>query len=153
MSNSFRPHEPQPTRLLCPWNSPGKNSGVTCHSLVQGIISTQGLNLGLLHCGQILYNLSHQGSPNICGYLHFWLHYPNLTNLIITGGLIQFLQIIDRENMDQKCNTRKCQENRGVSTFNLRMSFLSSILKIKDKNDIIISTTFSQISASLKRHQ
>ena len=52
----------EPTRLLCPWDSPGKNTGVGCHVLLQGIFPTQGLNLGLLHCGQILYHLSHQGS-------------------------------------------------------------------------------------------
>ena len=33
-----------------------------CHSLLQGIVLTQGSNLGLLHCRQILYHLSHQGS-------------------------------------------------------------------------------------------
>ena len=37
-------------RLLCPWASPGKNIGVGCHALLQGIFPTQGLNLGLLHC-------------------------------------------------------------------------------------------------------
>ena len=40
-----------------------KNTGVYSHSLLQGIFPTQGLNLGLLHCRQILYHLSHQGSP------------------------------------------------------------------------------------------
>ena len=50
-------------RLLCPWNSPGKNTGVGCHSLLQGIFPTLGSNLGLLHCRQILYCLSHQGRP------------------------------------------------------------------------------------------
>ena len=50
------------TRLLCPWNSPGKNTGVDCHFFLQGIFSTQRSNLGLLHCRQILYHLSHQGS-------------------------------------------------------------------------------------------
>ena len=49
--------------LLCPWDSPGKNTGVGCHSLLQGIFPTQGLNPGLLHCRQIVYYLSHQGSP------------------------------------------------------------------------------------------
>ena len=44
-----------------PWDSPGKNAGVGCHSLFQGIFPSQGLNLGLLHCRQILYHLSHQG--------------------------------------------------------------------------------------------
>ena len=39
---------PGPSRLLCPWDSPGKNTGVGCHSLLQGIFPTQGLNGGLL---------------------------------------------------------------------------------------------------------
>ena len=54
----------QPTRLLCPWNSPDKDTEVGCHSLLQGIFLGQGLNMGLLHCRQFLYHLSHQGSPN-----------------------------------------------------------------------------------------
>ena len=35
MSNSVQPHRRQPTRLPCPWDSPGKNTGVDCHSLLQ----------------------------------------------------------------------------------------------------------------------
>ena len=35
MSNSARPHRRQPTRLPCPWDSPGKNTGVGCHFLLQ----------------------------------------------------------------------------------------------------------------------
>ena len=42
-------------------DSPGKNTGVGCHSVLQGNSSTQGLNWGLLHCRQIPYHLSHQG--------------------------------------------------------------------------------------------
>ena len=49
------------TRFLRPWDFPGKNSGVGCHFLLQGIFPTQGLNPGLLHCRQMLYHLSHQG--------------------------------------------------------------------------------------------
>ena len=45
--------------------SPSKNTGVGSHSLLQGIFLTQKLNLGLPHCRQILYCLSHQGSPAI----------------------------------------------------------------------------------------
>ena len=41
---------------------PGKNTGVGCPALLQGIFPTQGSNPGLAHCGQILYHLSHQGS-------------------------------------------------------------------------------------------
>ena len=54
----------KPASLLCPWNSPGSYTGVGCHSLLQGIFLTQGLNLGPLHCRQILYHLSHQEHPN-----------------------------------------------------------------------------------------
>ena len=43
-------------------DSPGKNTGVGCHFLLQGIVLTQGSNLGLLHC-RTVYHLSHQGSP------------------------------------------------------------------------------------------
>ena len=44
MSDSSWPHELQPSRLLCPWNSPGKNTGAGSHSLLQGIFPTQGSN-------------------------------------------------------------------------------------------------------------
>ena len=46
VSDSSRPHGLQPTRLLGPWDFPGKSSGVGCHCLLQGIFLTQGLNLG-----------------------------------------------------------------------------------------------------------
>ena len=46
-SDSLRPHGLSAARLLCPWNSPGKNTGVGRHSLLQGIFLTQGSNLGL----------------------------------------------------------------------------------------------------------
>ena len=55
--------DPVDSFVLCPWSSLDKNSGGGCHSLLQGLFPTQGSNLGLLHCGQILYCLSHQGSP------------------------------------------------------------------------------------------
>ena len=47
-------------------NSPGKHTEVGCHYLLQGIFLTQGSNPGLLHCRQILYHLSYQGSPTRC---------------------------------------------------------------------------------------
>ena len=49
MSDPVRPHRPQPTRLLCPWDSPGKNIGVGYYFLLQGIFPTQGSNPCLLH--------------------------------------------------------------------------------------------------------
>ena len=103
MSDSLQLHGVQPAGLLCPWDSPGKNTGMGCHALLQGIFPTQGIksgspslqadslpselpgkpkntgvgslsllqgifltqesNWGLLHCRQILHQLSHQGSP------------------------------------------------------------------------------------------
>ena len=44
-------------------DSPGKNTGVCCHVLLQGIFPTQGSNPGLPHCRRILHRLSHQGGP------------------------------------------------------------------------------------------
>ena len=56
----------------CPWNSPGKNMGVGCHALLQGIVPTQELNPGLPHCRWILSSLSHRASPRILN----WVIYP-----------------------------------------------------------------------------
>ena len=58
MSDSLQPHG-----LYSPWNSLGQNTGVDSLSLLQGIFPTQELNQGLLHCRQILYQLSSQGRP------------------------------------------------------------------------------------------
>ena len=58
MSDSLQPHGLEPARLLCPWGSPGKNTGVGCHALLQGIFLTQRSNprpLCPLHCRRILY--------------------------------------------------------------------------------------------------
>ena len=63
MSTPVGPHGLQPAKLLCPWDSPVKDTREGCHSLLQGIFSTQGSNPGLLHGRQILYCLSYQGSP------------------------------------------------------------------------------------------
>ena len=53
-------------------DSSGKNTGVGCHALLQGIFPIQGSNPGLPHCRQILYHLSHQGNPRILE----WVAYP-----------------------------------------------------------------------------
>ena len=47
MSDSLQPYGLKPTRLLCPWDSLGKNTGVGCHALLQGIFPTQGSNTHL----------------------------------------------------------------------------------------------------------
>ena len=82
MSDSLRLHG-----LCSPKNSPGQNIGVGSRSLLQGIFPTQGLNLGLPHCRQILYQLSHQGSPRILE----WVAYPFLHRIFLTQELNQGL--------------------------------------------------------------
>ena len=55
-------------------DSPGKNTGIGCHALLQGIFRTQGSNLGLPHCRWTFYLLSHQESPFNSTYteLYIW---------------------------------------------------------------------------------
>ena len=64
-SHSVVSHSLQPHGLYSPWNSPGQNTGVGSLSLLQRIFPAQGSNPGLPHCRQILYQLSHQGSPKL----------------------------------------------------------------------------------------
>ena len=71
-SHSVMYNSLQSRGLYNPWNSPGQNTGVGSLSLLQGIFPTQGLNPGLPHCRQILYQLSHKGSPRIPE----WVAYP-----------------------------------------------------------------------------
>ena len=57
VSDSLKPHGEQPARLLCPWDFPGKSTGVGCHFLLQGIFPPQGLSphlQRLLHYREIL---------------------------------------------------------------------------------------------------
>ena len=49
MSESLQPYGLYPNKLLCPWDSPGKNTGVSCHALLLGIFPTQESNPSLLH--------------------------------------------------------------------------------------------------------
>ena len=70
VSNSLQHQGLSPARLLCPWDSPGKNTGGACHALLQGIFPIQGLNPGLPYCRRILYHLSHQGSPSESVYIY-----------------------------------------------------------------------------------
>ena len=61
----LRPHGLQSTRFLCPWDSPGKNTGVACHFFLQGIFPAQRSNPCLLHWQVDSLPLSHPGSPSV----------------------------------------------------------------------------------------
>ena len=65
VSDSVWPYRVYPARFLCPWDYPGKNAGVGCHFLLQGIFPIHGLNSRLLLGRWIHLPLSHLGSPGI----------------------------------------------------------------------------------------
>ena len=65
VSDSLWPMDCSPPGSPVHVASPGKNTGVGCHVILQGIFPTQGLNPGLPHCRWILYQLSHEGSPRL----------------------------------------------------------------------------------------
>ena len=79
MCNSLRPHGLSPTRLLCPWSFPGKNIGVGCHFLFQGILLTQGSNPRLLH-------LLHWQADS--------LPLKNIQRIMLNGKISQSLEVI-----------------------------------------------------------
>ena len=72
VSNSLWPHGLEPTTLLCPWDFPGKSTGVGCHFLLQRSFPIQGSNPGLLCCRQTLFHLSYQGNSAKI-WLNRWL--------------------------------------------------------------------------------
>ena len=112
VSDSLQPHGLWPTRLLCPWGFPGKNTGVGSHSLLQKIFPTQGLNLGLLHCKRILYQLSHKGSPKqtvwiVKNALHTLPSaFKDLTGkrlLLRNSGLTETLELLIERKKQNEC--------------------------------------------------
>ena len=94
MSDSLWPHGLQPARLFCPWDSPGKNTGVDCHALLQGIFLTQGSNpclLWLLHWQVGSLPLAPPGDPSLClcSYRN-WAWEPYVSSwrqIFLLGGL------------------------------------------------------------------
>ena len=77
-----------------PWNSPGQNTGVGSLSIIQGFFPNQGSNPGLLHCGRILYQLSHKGSPRILEWEAYPFARASSLHRNLTGGLLHCRQIL-----------------------------------------------------------
>ena len=69
VSDSSRPHGLKPTRLLCPWDSPGNNTGVGCHALLQGVFLTQGSNPSLPNRQVDSSPSELRGKPHACHLL------------------------------------------------------------------------------------
>ena len=83
----------------------GKNPGVSCHALLQGIFPTQGLSPGLLHCRQILYQLSYQGSPKdrlIFTYVLGIHDIPNFFLIFSVSLAIWFIWVFSNCQKSQK---------------------------------------------------
>ena len=76
--------------VLCPWDSPGKNTRVGCHALLQAIFLTQGSNPHLLHWQGGSLPPSHQGSPMlhivVCILFSLWPHYTPCGILVPQPG-------------------------------------------------------------------
>ena len=96
VSNSLQPQGQLPARLLCPWEFPGKNTGVGCHFLVQRTFLTQGLNPSLLLGRWILLPLSHLGSSGSALARNKTLTAPEETlyNLRLSLWIGDFKQLI-----------------------------------------------------------
>ena len=84
--------------LLRPWDFPGKSTGVGCHFLLQGIFPTQESNLSLPRCRQMLYHLSHQGSPN--GFM-FWKQISG-SQAFSEQGILASAACLNKENKGEK---------------------------------------------------
>ena len=104
MSDSLRPHGAWPTRLLCPFDPPGKNTGVGCHALLQGIFPTQGSNPQLL-CLQywlgVFFTTEPPGKPRLCWYFG------------VNGSLVCITRVVWLSLSEATC--RDLQEKRSRS--------------------------------------
>ena len=107
----------QPAKFLHPRDSPGKNTGVGCHFLLQEFFPTQGLNLGLPHCRQTLYSLSHQGSlyeqSKLYYIFFFFLFNVKLTFILGNKFISKFTKIHSLfyilPNSSSSCSVAKFQ--------------------------------------------
>ena len=107
-----------PHGLYSPWNSPGQNTGVGSHSLLQGFFPSQGSNPGLLHCREILYHLSHQGhcpwdflGENTGVGCHFLLQGISLTQGLNLCPLYQQADSLPLSNLGSLDYLNRCRKS------------------------------------------
>ena len=122
-------HGLYPARLLCPWSSPGQNTGVGSLSLLQGIFLNQGSNPGLPHCRKILYPAEPQGKSKNTGVgslsLFQWI-------LLTNWGLLHCRQILYQ--LSYQGSLLKSRDITLLTKFHLvkAMAFSSSHVWISD---------------------
>ena len=147
VSNYLWPHALQPARLLCPWDSPGKNTRVGCHALLHRIFPTQGSNTGLPHGRQILYQLSHQGSPRILEYPIPWP--GDLPN----PGIEPLSPALQADSLPQlSYQVSLCSEAR-LNILNLNLMTSHWLLEKRQSNffDLPFNTNYNPASTHLSR--
>ena len=129
VSNSLQPHGLQPARLLCPWDSPGKNIGVGCHALPQSIFPTEGLNPGLPCYRWILYCLSAHTHTEEWYTLKFFSYIWILRKMIFEWMKLLVILSVSLQPLDLSV---------GLNSFMLYISaspwFHFAFLKQKGKN-------------------
>ena len=102
-------HGLYPARLLCPWNSPGKNTGVGSHSLLQGIFLIQCSNSGLPLCKQIPYHLRHQGSQRMPQDL------PKLEEVTRVTIVLWYVDSFGQHSINQETKTEEDSHHTKTS--------------------------------------
>ena len=154
MSNSLWPHGLWPARLLCPWDFPGKNTGVFCNFLLQGIFLIQGLNiwlLCLLHWQADSLPLSHQGShapffhkdPNVgafdSGSRQSWaLHHLNWSVwCLVLFALGRRFSSVSRVRLFTTTWTAACRASLSI-TNPWSLHRLMSIMSVMPYNHLIL---------------
>ena len=132
VSNSCDPVDYNPAGSSVHGDSPGKNTGVGCHAVLQGIFRTQGSKCGLPHCRQIFYYLSHQGSPRILA----WVAYP-----------------FSRGTSWTRNQTRvSCSAREFFTSWVTREAHLELAIFLTFFSPIILWTFFDAIETSLTHH-
>ena len=129
LSSSLWPHGLKPTRLLCPWDSPGKKTGVGCYALLQGIFPTQGSNPCLLcplHWQMNTLPLTPPGrSINVVTQFRFW----NLFNQFTTGmDRFLCLSVLKDTILFKVCIVYNCTSVSQFKPFSTNGHFDHSIL-------------------------
>ena len=79
MSSSLRPHGLEPTRLLCPWGFPGRNTGVDCYFLLREIFATGGQTHTSCIVWQVLYRWATREPPSLCQWSLRFSHFLRFT--------------------------------------------------------------------------
>ena len=123
VSDSSRPHGLQPSRLLCPWDSLGKNTGVPFP--LPGIFPTQGLNPSLLHQQADALLLSHQGSPS--QKVTVWL-IPLLSYYQLLQSRASLMVLMSQDKQERSWNSLQGLPQQGTTDWVTKLPVLLSLL-------------------------